>query len=119
MTSDCVLVPLVDRKHLIEECVQLINEEWPVSHSARLRSVEGMANREPPMAFVLVDSSTEAVVGYARFMHVLNYDGRAVLFESVVIKKELRGRGFGRLLMDALKRRGHPTGLRTVDSLYR
>ncbi|KAI6187839.1 N-acetyltransferase 6 [Aphelenchoides besseyi] len=103
MTHDCQLVALSERKDLIEECVRLINEEWPKSHSSRLLSVERAANFEPPMAFVLLSAEEEQLIGYGRFLRILNYNGNAALLDTIVIKRELRGQGYGRILMNLLK----------------
>ncbi|KAI6235735.1 N-acetyltransferase 6 [Aphelenchoides besseyi] len=103
MIHDYQLVALSKRKDLIEECVRLINEEWPKSHSSRLLSVERAANDKPPMAFVLLSTEKEQLIGYGRFLRILNYNGTAALLDTIVIKRELRGRGYGRILMNSLK----------------
>lgn len=98
-----ILVPFVERTDLTDECIELINQEWPRSDTARKLSLERSSNHDPPMAFVLLNADDKSLVGFARFLHILNYAGKAALFETVVIKRELRGKGLGKVLMELLK----------------
>lgn len=112
-----VLVPFVERQDLAEECIKLLNEEWPKSETVRKMSLGRSASPDPPMAFVLLDNDN--LVGFARFLQILNYsDGRAALFDTVVISKSLRGRGLGHLLMDLLRDEAKRRGFTLVDNVY-
>ncbi|KAI6176672.1 N-acetyltransferase domain-containing protein [Aphelenchoides bicaudatus] len=103
MNQQPILVPFVERQDLTDQCIALINEEWPKSETVRRMSLEKSANNDPPMAFVLMSADKEDLLGYARFLHVFNYNDNAALFDTVVIRKSLRGQGLGKLLMDLLK----------------
>lgn len=98
-----VLIPFVERTDLTDQCINLMNQEWPRSETSRKITLERVTNYDPPMAFVLLESDSKDLIGFARFLHILNYAGKAALFETVVIKKELRGKGLGKILMDLLK----------------
>lgn len=112
-----VLIPFVNRKDLTDECIALINEEWPRSDTVRKMSLERSSNLEPPMAFVLLDADQNELLGFARFLHIFNYfPGKAALFETVIIKQALRGQGFGRIIMDLLKNEAKKRGYELVKN---
>lgn len=114
MNQQPILVPFVERQDLTDQCIALINEEWPKSETVRRMSLEKSANNDPPMAFVLMSADKEDLLGYARFLHVFNYNGNAALFDTVVIRKSLRGQGLGKLLMDLLKEEAERRGYKLV-----
>jgi len=99
-----MLIRLYDRKDLIRDCAILINEEWRMSETAREHMVERSANAEPPMAFLLMDNERNELLGYARLFWVLNInEGNCLMIDTVVIRREMRGRGLGKLFMNELK----------------
>jgi GNAT superfamily N-acetyltransferase len=79
-------------------------------------SLERSSNLDPPMAFVLLDPKREKLLGFARFLKVLNYNGNAGFFDTVVIRRSLRGQGLGRVLMDLLKEEAKRRGYELVNS---
>lgn len=111
---DVILVPFAERLDLTDECIALINEEWPRSETARRLSLERSSNHDPPMAFVLLNTENNTLVGFARFLRILNYSGNAALFETILIRKELRGKGLGRILMELLREEAKCRGYHLV-----
>lgn len=93
----------------VEETADLINEEWPRSKASRVANLEKSRDAFP-LSLVLLSrnegDATEQVVGHAKLSKV--DDGAeegetALLVESVVIKKSLRGKGLGRKVMEAVQ----------------
>jgi GNAT superfamily N-acetyltransferase len=96
------LVPAIERPDLIEECIKLINDEWPMAESSRRHMLNRNANPDPPMGFLMMDSEQQ-LIGYASFLKILNCTRKAALFETVVIRRDQRNKGYGRLLMNLLR----------------
>ncbi|XP_071963751.1 N-alpha-acetyltransferase 80-like isoform X2 [Antedon mediterranea] len=87
---------------LVESCVELLNSEWPRSHSARLHSLK-KSNDSLPVCFALVEvdvcTQSSSTVGHSRIIKVMGQPD-SVLIESVVVPKCRRGEGIGRILME-------------------
>uniref|UniRef100_A0A915MJE4 N-acetyltransferase domain-containing protein n=1 Tax=Meloidogyne javanica TaxID=6303 RepID=A0A915MJE4_MELJA len=75
------LVPLIDMPEFIEECIELLNE--------------------PPLSIILLEKENK-LIGHARLCP-LPQNGNGCWIESVVIWKNLRGKGFGRTLMKGIE----------------
>lgn len=92
---------------LIPDCCDLINSEWPRSKSARLQSLY-MSSEKFPMSLVLVRDETE-VVGHVKLTE-MKLGGTDIMVESMIIHKDHRGKGWGKILMEEaeqyLERRG-------------
>lgn len=69
------------------------------------------------MAFVLLDNKQENLLGYARFLHIFNYNGKAALFDTIIVRRSLRGQGLGRVLMDLLENEAKRRGYELVGQL--
>ncbi|XP_044265420.1 N-alpha-acetyltransferase 80 [Tribolium madens] len=90
------VVPLHLNKKYLSECCKLINDEWKRSDTARLRSLESSSDTLPTSLILL---RNEEIIGHLKLSPIPSIkDGCFV--ESVVIEKGLRGKGFGRLLME-------------------
>lgn len=107
MSRVCVVHELPREK--VEETADLINEEWPRSKSSRVANLERSRDAFP-LSLVLLSRNeadgTEEVVGHAKLSKVDDgaEDGEeALLVESVVIRKSLRGKGLGRKVMEAVQ----------------
>uniref|UniRef100_A0A0A9XG11 N-acetyltransferase 6 n=1 Tax=Lygus hesperus TaxID=30085 RepID=A0A0A9XG11_LYGHE len=94
-------------KHLIIEACNLLNSEWPRSKAARLQSLF-MSCDKFPTSLVLVLNDFQ-VVGHAKLSEI-TVGGPDVMVESVIIHKEHRGKGWGKMLMEDveeyIRRRG-------------
>ncbi|XP_064096414.1 N-alpha-acetyltransferase 80-like [Macrobrachium nipponense] len=84
-----------------DECMEILNAQWPRSKGLRLRSLNSSCDQFPTSLALVrnsVDSKKEEVVGHAR-VNVLPREENAAWIESVVIRNDLRGKGYGRILM--------------------
>ncbi|XP_050081652.1 N-alpha-acetyltransferase 80-like [Anopheles aquasalis] len=93
------VVPIHKHRELMDQCIALINSEWPRSYTARLWSLES-SKETLPTSFVLTadDGKETAVLAHAK-LSPIPADPHAVFVESVVVARERRGQGIGRLLM--------------------
>ncbi|XP_072536953.1 uncharacterized protein naa80 [Salminus brasiliensis] len=93
------MVPLHERWDLVEACAELLNTQWQRSMGARLHGLRQSSNSYP-VNLVLLEG--EKLIGHARVSRVLG--SRSLFVESVVVQPELRGKGYGRALMDGVER---------------
>ena len=123
-------------KEKIEETADLINEEWPRSRSSRVANLE-RSRDALPLSVVLLqqqqqrpqtegeEAEEEVVVGHAKLSKVdegAEEDETALLVESVVVRRSLRGQGLGRKVMEgveaeALRRGFNVLYLATTDQV--
>ncbi|XP_006893070.1 PREDICTED: N-acetyltransferase 6 [Elephantulus edwardii] len=100
------LEPVHCRPELLDACADLINEQWPRSRASRLHSL-GQSSDAFPLCLMLLSpgltpKAAPIVVGHARLSRVLDRP-ESLLVETVVVARALRGRGFGRQLMEGLE----------------
>lgn len=102
-------------KQYLEECVAVLNEEWPRSKTARIHSLEKSCDNFP-VNLVLVDDK-DVTIGHSRLSLVVGRE-KSCFIESVVVKKALRGKGLGKFLMqeteEFAKRAGFTTAYLTT-----
>ncbi|XP_076985334.1 N-alpha-acetyltransferase 80 [Tamandua tetradactyla] len=120
------LEPVHCRPELMDACADLINEQWPRSRASRLHSL-GQSSDAFPLCLMLLSpnatpNAAPIVVGHARLSRVLDHP-KSLLVETVVVARALRGRGFGRRLMEGLEVFAQARGfcrlhLSTHDQLY-
>ncbi|XP_070789834.1 N-alpha-acetyltransferase 80 [Pituophis catenifer annectens] len=108
-------VPLHKRPDLLEACADLINEEWKRSRTSRIHSLQKSSDNFP-MCLVLIrtlrlteetaegkTSNTQCqLLGHARLSRVVG-QSNSLFVETVVVAKALRGKGYGRKLMEAVE----------------
>ncbi|XP_039214628.1 N-alpha-acetyltransferase 80 [Crotalus tigris] len=108
-------VPLHKRPDLLEACADLINEEWRRSRTSRIHSLQKSSDNFP-MCLVLIrtlrlmeetgegkTSNTQCqLLGHARLSRVVG-QSNSLFVETVVVAKALRGKGYGRKLMEAVE----------------
>ncbi|XP_054833332.1 N-alpha-acetyltransferase 80 [Eublepharis macularius] len=108
-------VPLHQRPDLLEPCADLINEEWKRSRTSRIHSLQ-KSTENFPMCLVLIripraaEEATERkltqsqcqLLGHARLSRVVGQP-KSLFVETVVVSKAIRGRGYGRKLMEAVE----------------
>ncbi|MCI4380689.1 hypothetical protein PGIGA_G00242890 [Pangasianodon gigas] len=104
-TSTVRIVPLHHRWDLLEACAELLNAQWQRSMGARLHSLR-QSSDSYPACLVLLEG--EMLIGHARVSRVLG--SRSAFVESVVVRDELRGRGYGRVLMEGVERYARTRG---------
>uniref|UniRef100_A0A915CJP1 N-acetyltransferase domain-containing protein n=1 Tax=Parascaris univalens TaxID=6257 RepID=A0A915CJP1_PARUN len=109
--DEYLLVPLVQRKDLCAHVITLLNQEWPRSEASRENSLSKSMNAEPPMSFVLIERLNGWVVGHARLCPLPN-DESGCWIESVIVSANMRGRGFGRIIMCGVERAAKKYGFR-------
>lgn len=102
--------------HLIDQCCDLINSEWPRSKTSRLRSLETSCDDFPTNVLLL---QQDRVIGHCKLTCIPSLPD-ACFLESVVIQHAVRGTGLGKLLMllteEYIGRRGLSTVyLSTLD----
>lgn len=124
--AELTLEPVHCRPELLDACADLINEQWPRSRASRLHSL-GQSSDAFPLCLMLLapcptPKAAPIVVGHARLSRVLNRP-QSLLVETVVVARALRGRGFGRRLMEGLEdfaqaRGFHRLHLTTQDQLH-
>lgn len=104
--AQLTLEPAHCRPELLGACADLINEQWPRSRASRLHSL-GQSSDSFPLCLMLLSphpmpGKAPIVVGHARLSRVLDRP-QSLLVETVVVARALRGRGFGRCLMEGLE----------------
>ncbi|KAM4570416.1 N-alpha-acetyltransferase 80 isoform 2-T2 [Fundulus diaphanus] len=104
-------VPIHHRPDLLVPCADLVNSEWQRSQAARVHSLHKSCS-EFPVCLVLLQGprgTEERLLGHARLSRVVNHS-KSLFVESVVVSKQERGKGYGRILMEETelyaKRRG-------------
>uniref|UniRef100_A0A3B3XSG3 N-acetyltransferase domain-containing protein n=1 Tax=Poecilia mexicana TaxID=48701 RepID=A0A3B3XSG3_9TELE len=105
------VVPIHRRPDLLVPCADLVNSEWRRSQAARVHSLQKSCS-EFPVCLVLLQGPRgreERLLGHARLTRVVGH-GSSLFVESVVVSKQERGKGYGRVLMEETelyaKRRG-------------
>lgn len=89
--------PIHRSKEFIAECCDLINSEWPRSKVARLQSLY-MSSDKFPTSLVLI-LAEQQVVGHVKLSEI-KLGGDELMIESMIIHREHRGKGWGKLLME-------------------
>nr|XP_031542384.1 N-alpha-acetyltransferase 80 [Vicugna pacos]XP_031542385.1 N-alpha-acetyltransferase 80 [Vicugna pacos] len=115
--AELTLEPVHCRPELLDACADLINEQWPRSRASRLHSL-GQSSDAFPLCLMLLSpcptpEAAPIVVGHARLSRVLDRP-QSLLVETVVVARALRGRGFGRRLMEGLEAFAHARGFRRL-----
>ncbi|KAL3068367.1 hypothetical protein niasHT_030658 [Heterodera trifolii] len=100
---DFSLVPLAHKPELIDQCIDLLNEEWPRSQKARIVGLKRLLCTSPPMAYVFIENGSGELVGHLRLSPLGMGSARECWIESVVIRKGMRGQGIGRKMMEMVE----------------
>eukprot|EP00118_Oscarella_pearsei_P014046 m.117736 g.117736 ORF g.117736 m.117736 type:complete len:218 (+) comp37627_c0_seq5:203-856(+) len=93
MATSCLLHNRLD---LIDSAVELLNNEWKMSYSARTNSIRESSSDLPCSLLLVLENK---VIGHARISGVLAKP-EAIFVESVTVAKKLRGQGYGRIVME-------------------
>ncbi|XP_071053341.1 N-alpha-acetyltransferase 80 isoform X2 [Onthophagus taurus] len=93
---DFPVVPIHKHPKYKLECCKLINDEWKRSETARMRSLDCSSDKLPT-SLILLDEN-DRVIGHCKLSPIPSIPGSCYI-ESVVILKDLRGKGYGTYLM--------------------
>ncbi|XP_055627182.1 uncharacterized protein LOC129769069 isoform X2 [Toxorhynchites rutilus septentrionalis] len=94
-----IIAPIQHHPELKEQCVRLINSEWPRSRMARFWSFETSTDTLPvTLVLAQMIDGVNTVLGHAKLSPV-PADIDAAYLESVVIEHRYRGRGIGTILV--------------------
>ncbi|KRX20038.1 Indoleamine 2,3-dioxygenase 1 [Trichinella nelsoni] len=104
--------PLHSHLEYTDECIKLLNAEWPRSSHSRSHSL-AKSNDHLPVSLVLVRTSDQRLLGHARLCRIPDRPEWCLL-ESVVIEKSERGRGLGRHLVKECERFAQKVGFLTI-----
>ena len=80
-----------------DQCVAILNEEWPRSETLRYRTLNS-SKESFPMCIALVKTPENVVIGHVKLSQIPSA-GQAIWIESVVIHPDVRGKGIGKYLM--------------------
>lgn len=92
---ETTVLPLHKYPQYLQNCCDLINSEWKRSNTARLRSLESSCDTLPVSLVLLNDTK---LIGHLKLSPIPSIK-EGCFVESVVIDKQLRGQGFGSVLM--------------------
>eukprot|EP00079_Xenopus_tropicalis_P010641 XP_002935682.1 PREDICTED: N-acetyltransferase 6 [Xenopus tropicalis] len=106
------LVPLHTCPKLIPSCAELLNETWQRSLGARMHSLERSCD-DFPVCLALISSPDGPALGHVRLCKVIGSHD-SLFVESVVVSTELRGKGYGRKLMEATEKYARSRGFRNL-----
>ncbi|OXB71332.1 UNVERIFIED_CONTAM: hypothetical protein H355_012738 [Colinus virginianus] len=115
LPEELSLVPLHQHPELLEACAKLLAEEWGKSRALRLHALQRSSDAFPTcLALLRTPSPTEpacppSLVGHVRLSRVAGQPS-SLFVESVVVARALRGRGYGRQLMEATERYARARG---------
>jgi len=90
------LVKIHENDHLVEQCIALLNDEWPRDKTIRLKSLQKSSDNYP-ICLALVDEH-ENVFGFVKLSSELPFN-RNIFLESLVVCKAKRSQGLGRFIM--------------------
>ncbi|KAM4652006.1 N-alpha-acetyltransferase 80 [Discoglossus pictus] len=106
------LVPLHLRPDLTASCAELLNQQWRRSLGSRIHSLQKSCD-DFPACLVLIGAPGGPVLGHSRLSRVVGHTD-SLFVESVVVSNELRGKGYGRRLMEATERYAAARGFRNI-----
>ncbi|XP_067159737.1 N-alpha-acetyltransferase 80 [Apteryx mantelli] len=119
MSEELSLVPLHQRPELMEACAQLLGEEWGKSRASRLHSLQRSSDAFPTCLVLLqswgpaeppaAEKSPCQLLGHVRLSRVVGHP-HSLFVESVVVPRALRGKGYGRKLMEATEQYARARG---------
>ena len=83
----------------MEQCVTLLNSEWPRSRSSRLWSLEDSCDALPTnLVLTQIIHDEVAVLAHARLSKIPG-DDESIFLEQVIVDKAYRGQGIGTYIM--------------------
>uniref|UniRef100_H2ZDC3 N-acetyltransferase domain-containing protein n=1 Tax=Ciona savignyi TaxID=51511 RepID=H2ZDC3_CIOSA len=114
MTCDYIVIPLHERKELLDECCTLLNSEWKRSYGVRSRSLSQSCDELPCNLLMLEMLNGQSIlVGHSRLTAVIG-EPKSIFLTSVVIKIPRRGQGLGKVLMKLTEEYVHNKGYLSI-----
>ena len=99
--TECV--PIHHNQVYIEPAVELLEKQWPhevAIREKRIQSMKELSRDDLPCHLVLLRKETKKLLGHSLLKRADGRsDGRSAVVFSVVIDHDLRGKGYGRILM--------------------
>ncbi|XP_050297065.1 N-alpha-acetyltransferase 80 [Anthonomus grandis grandis] len=89
------VVPIHKQPQFLRACCDLVNSEWKRSDTARLRSLESSCDHLPVSLILIKEGS---LIGHLK-LSIIPSIKEGCFVESVVIKQDHRGQGYGTVLM--------------------
>lgn len=93
---DLQVLPLHKHPQYLEACVEMINDEWSRSKTARMMSLTASCDYLPT-SLILINNEMK-LLGHAKLTRLPNM-ANSCFVESVVITKHMRGKKLGTYLM--------------------
>lgn len=90
-------LPTALKDDIKDQCVKLLNDEWPRSELLRYRTLNASKDYFP-MSLALLVKPDNVVIGHVKLSQIPS-QAKAIWIESVVIHPDLRGQGIGKHLM--------------------
>lgn len=114
MGDTFLVLPIHKHICLLDECSEILNQQWPRSKAARNHSINKSTDTLPvSLAFVRCTDRSDEVLGFSKISAVQGIKD-AGLVESVVLRKKDRGKGLGRVLMNLTEEYGLKLGIKTM-----
>lgn len=107
-----IVVPIHKYLEYLQDCCNLINSEWKRSDTARLHSLQSSSDTLPTSLILLQDKK---LIGHIKLSGIPSIRS-ACFVESVVIDSKIRGKGFGKMLMN--KAEEYAKNTLNVDTIY-
>ncbi|UXI20179.1 transcription factor COE1 [Sarcoptes scabiei] len=95
------LVKIHENADLIDDCVRLLNEEWPRNSEIREKTLRKSSEKIVPMCLALIDSDRN-VFGFVKLTSEKPFNP-IIFIESLIVAKEHRSKGLGRFIMDQIE----------------
>lgn len=107
-----IVVPIHKYPEYLKECCNLINREWKRSETARLHSLQNSSDNLPTSLILLED---KRLIGHLK-LSIIPSIRNACFIESVVIDPNLRGKGYGKVLMKEAE--DYVKNILNLDTIY-
>ncbi|OTF77200.1 hypothetical protein BLA29_007320 [Euroglyphus maynei] len=88
------LVKIHENTHLIDQCIQILNEEWPRESQKRMATMKRSSDNFPICLALINSDDPEKVIGFVKLTSEKPFNP-VIFVESLVVVKEYRGKGIG------------------------
>lgn len=112
--TELKLVKIHENEHLVDDCVHLLNKQWPRKDSIRLQSVRNSTDNFP-MSLALVDEQNH-VYGFVK----LTQEGfltKNLFVHSLLVETSSRRKGLGRFIMQEVEKLAKQLHFRRINLL--
>ena len=105
ITETLKLVKIHENTHLIEQCIEILNEEWPRESKQRMKTMKRSSDNFP-ICLALIDDqqqNQEKVIGFVKLTSEKPFNP-VIFVESLIVSKEYRRKGIGRFIMEQVEK---------------